>query len=194
MERNPHLHLWTREEYHRMADAGVLPIQRVELIEGQVVEMSPMQGPHAVTLVVAAEILGRAFREHLGQICHVRQQLPLVLSSLSEPEPDLAVVSGMARDYLQDHPTTALVIVEVSDSTLRFDRQIKGSLYARAGIEDYWILNLGDRCLEVYRSPVRDPNASYGFHYADQRIYQATDRVSPLVMPGIEIAGVDLLP
>lgn len=190
VDQEPQLHLWTREEYYRMADAGLFLDRRVELIEGQVVEMSPMHSAHAVTLVVAAEILSQVLREN----CHLRQQLPLVLNSLSEPEPDLAVVSGTARSYLEDHPTTALLIVEVSDSTLRFDRQIKSSLYARAGIEDYWILNLVDRCLEVYRTPVADPESAYGFGYADMAIYQAGDRVSPLMKPGTEIAVVDLLP
>jgi len=84
--------------------------------------------------------------------------------------------------------------VEVSDSTLRFDRQIKSSLYARAGIEDYWILNRVDRCLEMYRTPVADPESAYGFRYADMAIYQVGDRVSPWVRPGTEIAVADLLP
>jgi Uma2 family endonuclease len=95
-------------------------------------------------------------------------QTPLAFDPDSEPEPDLAVVVGTPRDYRAHHPTTAVLIMEVSDTTLAFDRRQKGSLYARAGILDYWILNLNRRMLEVYRSPIADPVAPYGFSYSER--------------------------
>jgi Uma2 family endonuclease len=92
----------------------------------------------------------------------VRIQLPLALSEYDEPFPDLAVVSGSPRDYLAQHPTSALLVVEVSEASLKTDREVKGSLYASAGIPEYWILNLRERVLEVYREPTADARAVYG--------------------------------
>lgn len=190
LESDPRLHLWTREEYDRMAEAGLFLDKRVQLIEGQVVEMSPMKGPHAAAINLTAEIL----RSLLLPGLHIRVQQPLALSSISEPEPDVALVSGSIRDFVQGHPTTALWVIEIADSTLRFDRQVKGSLYARAGLQDYGIVNLVDRCVEVYRSPQPDPRSPYGFRYADALIYTLTEIITPLAYPDQGIRGADLMP
>ncbi|NJK61961.1 MAG: Uma2 family endonuclease [Synechococcaceae cyanobacterium SM2_3_1] len=104
-----------------MAEAGLFLDQRVQLIEGQVVEMSPfapagrspMKSAHATAINFTAEIL----RSVLPAGTHIREQQPLVLSPISEPEPDIAVISGTIREYAQHHPTTALVVIEISDST-----------------------------------------------------------------------------
>jgi Uma2 family endonuclease len=90
---------------------------------------------------------------------HLRIQLPLVLGEYDEPFPDIAVVSGSPRDYLSLHPTTALLVVEVSEASLKTDREVKGSLYAKAGIPEYWIVNLKERVVEVYREPAKDARA-----------------------------------
>jgi Uma2 family endonuclease len=190
VDREPIPHLWTREEYYRMADIGFFRNKRVELIEGQVVEMSPMKSPHAT----GVELVAAALRQVLGSGVFVREQKPLALSDLSEPEPDVAVVSGSIRDYAKDHPRTALLAVEVSDSTLRFDRQTKSGLYAQAAVREYWILNLVDRCLEVYQSPEQVAETVNKFQYREKTIYTSEDTVSSLIFPESRIAVIDLLP
>jgi Uma2 family endonuclease len=117
---------WTREEYHRLADQGYFQDRRVELIEGEIIEMPVLKPPHVMAMILTADVLGAAF----GRGFHVRTQAPLNLGEASEPEPDLAVVPGGPRDY-PEHPTTALLVVEVSETTLAIDRGRKASLYAR---------------------------------------------------------------
>ncbi|MBI2370409.1 MAG: Uma2 family endonuclease, partial [Deltaproteobacteria bacterium] len=104
------------------------------------------------------------------------------------------VVPGSPRDYLDAHPTTALLVVEVADTTLVYDRDLKGSLYARAGIAEYWIVNLTDRALEVYRDPAPSPRARYGSSYQTFQRLSPPDSVSPLAAPWARIAVADLLP
>ncbi len=118
---------------------------------------------------------------------------PLDLTLSSEPIPDVFVVPGKPRDYTA-HPTTALLIVEVSDSTLSHDRNRKGSLYAAALIQDYWIVNLVDRQLEVYRVPVPDAAGVFGFTCSQRTILAPGATVSPLALPQAQIAVTDLLP
>ena len=137
---------WTREAYDRAVEAGVFgPDDRLELIDGQLLAMTPQGSRHAAIVDLTGDVL----REVFGADHRVRMQCPLVAGDDSEPEPDLAVVPGRARDYLDAHPTGALLVVEVSDDSLRRDRLIKQRLYARHGIPEYWILALPDACLEV---------------------------------------------
>ena len=183
-QTDPKLHLWTRAEYHRIGEMGLLADRRVQLIRGQVIEMSPMKSRHATGIILMAEV----FREILGlQGGSIRQQLPLVLNSHSEPEPDLAVVSGSPRDYAQAHPTTALLVGEVSDSTLKFDQQTKSALYAEAGIPEYWILNLVDNQVEVYRDP--SPEG-----YQTRQVWGSQDLISSLINPDRRVSVSELLP
>jgi Uma2 family endonuclease len=121
-------------------------------------------------------------------------QLPVDFGSYSEPEPDVSVVTGSLEDYTSAHPTTALLVVEVSDSTLSYDRNRKASLYARAGIADYWIVNVVDSQLEVRRQPVPNPGKRYGFDYENVTILHEADIVVPLCRPQVRIAVGDLLP
>lgn len=182
---------WMRQEYEKMAEAGVFsPGERVELIDGEILTMTPQKSPHATAILLTVEALRTAF----GPVCTVRPQLPLALDPLSEPEPDIAVVSGSPRDCSNDHPSSALLIVEVADTTLEYDRQRKGSLYARAGIADYWILNLTDRRLEVYRDPAPANLAVYGWAYRTVQHYTANQFISPLASPQARINVADLLP
>jgi Uma2 family endonuclease len=171
-----------------MADMGLFHGQRVELVEGEVLIMSPMNPPHALSVHLAAEVLRKAF----GVKDWVRQQLPLDLGPTSEPEPDVSVVQGSHQQYKTLHPTTALLCVEVSDSSLAYDQGRKGSLYANHQVPDYWIVNLLDLQLEVYREPIADASQDYGWRYATVTIHKPGDFVSPVARPELHIAVADL--
>jgi Uma2 family endonuclease len=118
-------------------------------------------------------------------------QLPLDLGQVTEPEADVSVVAGKREDY-SNHPTSALLAIEVSDSTLHYDRTRKASLYARAGIEDYWIIDLIHRRLEIRRDPKPDPTQRYGYRYALRTIHALTESVSPLAIAPIQVNVADL--
>jgi Uma2 family endonuclease len=186
------LRLWTRDEYESLIEHGIFgPEDHVELIGGAIVEMTPQKGPHAMAVGFGQDALLRV----IGEQFHLRVQLPLSLGADSQPEPDLAVIPGRRRDFRSEgHPRSAALIVEVSDTTLTFDRERKGSLYARAGIPEFWILNLQLQLLEVYRDPAPDPTAPFGYAYRQRLSYGPDDRVSPAAIPGAEILVADLLP
>jgi Uma2 family endonuclease len=186
----PQVHLWTRDEYHRMADLGLFEGRRVELVEGQVIDMAAMKSPHAV----AIDLVDAALKTFFGAGYYIRQQKPFVVSTISEPEPDVAVVRGTIRDYAEAHPTAAILIVEVTDTSVNYDQTVKGSLYAKAGIADYWILNLVKGQLEVHRQPVMDDQATYGWRYSEIVIYQPGRAVEPLAGAQGWLAVADLLP
>src|SRR5262245_26163520 len=149
------------------------------------------QGTYHFSAIRAVEDVLRAA---LGPGWDVRNQGPVALDDESEPEPDVAVVPGTFRDYVAAHPSRPALVVEVSESSLGFDREHKGSLYARAGLADYWIVNLVDRALEVYRDPVPDPAAAFGWHYASVQTLGLDSTVSPLVRSDVVIRAADLFP
>jgi Uma2 family endonuclease len=176
---------WTREEYDRLIAAGVLsPEERVELLEGDIVRMWPQGPAHALTIRNTEEALRAVFRVGFD----VRVQLPFDGGENSEPEPDVAVVRGHRRDYSHAHPTTAVLLVEISDSTLDYDRRRKGPSYARANVLEYWIVNLVDRLVEVYRDPTTDRG------YQTLERYRPGEAISPLVVPLASVAVDELLP
>jgi Uma2 family endonuclease len=179
---------WTRKEYYQLAELGFFEGKRVELIEGEIVEMSPMKQAHATAVRLIIDVLRKIFIK--GYV--IDSQLPLSFNGINEPEPDVAVVKGEVRDFSQSHPKTAELIIEVSDTTLQNDRTKKASLYAKNKIQDYWILNLQNRCLEVYRRPIRDKKL--GFVYTEIQILIEIETVSPLVKPESKIKITDLLP
>lgn len=182
---------WTRVEYERLVDLGAFrPGERLELVGGALVVREPQGGPHATAVGLTED----ALREAFGAGWTVRAQSPIALDEDSEPEPDIAVVPGNRRDHRRAHPSHPVLIVEAADSSLEFDRGEKASLYARAGIADYWILNLGEQVLEVYREPVAAPHARYGYRHGATIILRAADRVSPLAAPTVAILVADLLP
>jgi Uma2 family endonuclease len=131
---------WSREEYYHLGNLGFFRNQRVERIGGAIMVRSPQTWPHASTTDRVAVVLRGGF----GPAAWVRTEMPLEFGLTSDPEPDVSVVPGRIEDYT-DHPTTALLVVEVSDTSLAFDRGDKASLYAAAGIADYWIVNLNER-------------------------------------------------
>lgn len=186
----PQIHLWTRQEYYKIAGVGLFEGKRVELIEGEVIEMSPMGSLHATCVTLTAKILERIF----GPGYFIRQQMPLNAGELSEPEPDVAVIAGEVRDYKRDHPSTAVLVVEVADTSLVYDRTYKTSLYAKVGLAEYWLVNLQDNQLECFRTPITDETQPYGFGYADIAIFKPTDHIQPLGASQAKLTVAELLP
>ncbi|MDQ3701276.1 MAG: Uma2 family endonuclease, partial [Chloroflexota bacterium] len=179
-------HRFTAAEYYRMVEAGILgEDDRVELLGGQIVDMSPINPPHAATVDRSVRVFTRA----VGDRALIRNQNPLDLGEYDAPEPDLALVQPRADEYAEAHPTAAavLLLVEVADSSLVYDRHVKLPLYAAAGVREAWILNLQERRLEVSQEPREDG-------YAVTRVYRASERLAPLVFPELDIAVADLLP
>jgi Uma2 family endonuclease len=183
------LRRWKRKEYDRLVELGVFEGEPLELIAGQLVVAEP-QGSYHASSISAAEYAVRAV---LPPGWLVRTQLPVSLDDESEPEPDLAVVPGQPADYRAAHPERPALVVEVADSSLDFDRYHKGSLYARAGIQDYWIVNLVDRLLEVYRDPISDSAALHGWRYRSVTMLPPPAVVVPLAFPSAGVAVAELL-
>ena len=181
---------WSRAEYDRLGELGIFGGEPLELIGGQLVVAEP-KGTYHVTSV---GLVGRALRGALPPGWLVRVQDPIALDDDSEPEPDVAVVPGEYRDYITGHPRRPVLVVEVAESSLAFDRGRKGSLYARGGVEDYWIVNLVDRELEVYRDPWPDPAATYGWRYRSVERFTPASTVTLLALPTVRLAVADLLP
>lgn len=186
----PTLRRWKRAEYDRLVTLGVFADEPIELIGGQLVVAEP-HGTYHASAISAAEY---ALRAALPPGWIVRSQLPVSLDDESEPEPDLVAVPGRPGDYRHSHPARPVLAVEVAETSLYFDRQHKGSLYARAGIADYWIVNLADRVLEVYRDPQPDPSAPYGWRYRSVTTLAPPAVVVPLAFPSSRIAVADLFP
>ena len=177
---------WTTEQYLRLVDEGVLgPDDRVELLEGVIVSMAPSNIPHDGAVGLVSQALYRA----VGTRAAVRVQLSLAVGPQSLPEPDVAVVPGDARDYDRRRPTEALLVVEVSDASLKQDRLTKAPIYAAAQVPEYWIVNLRDDCVEIRRQP--EPGRR---RYASVAIARRGDVIEPVAMPGVRIAVYDLLP
>ena len=179
----------TRIEYEGLVERGVLDEDDpIELLDGRLVFREPQGSLHAAASLRARLALDRAF----GRGHHVRSQFPIALDDVSEPEPDIAVVRGRIEDYLHGHPSSPVLVVEVADSSLARDRRHKGGLYARAGVTDYWIVNLVDRVLEVYRDPVRTPSGRWRYRHV--RVLKPSATVVPLAAPRARIRVADLLP
>jgi Uma2 family endonuclease len=181
---------WSRAEYERFVAMGAfLPEDRLELIDGDLIQQMPQNTPHTTSLRLTDRAMNRIF----GDGYDVRTQMPLICGE-SMPEPDIAVVIGNPRDYRLAHPETAVLIVEISDTTLGYDRSTKGSLYARAGVIDYWIVNIADRLLEVHRDPAPMAEQMFGWHYRSILPYTEDQSIAPLAAPDLLISIADLLP
>jgi hypothetical protein len=181
---------WRRVEYDRLVDLGLFDGERLELLEGLLVVREPQHSPHAATTAHIGQALTGAF----GPGWHARLHSPLALDDDSEPEPDVAVVAGKPFDYLNAHPSTAALLVEVADSSVRLDGRLKAGLYARARISDYWIVNLRRSVLEVHRDPEPTMDARFGWGYRSIAILRPSATVAPLAAPGSPIRVADLLP
>jgi Uma2 family endonuclease len=186
-----HLHRWTRREYARMIDHGILDEDEpIELLDGLLLVKEPQSSPHRTAVGLVAKALERAF----GDGWFVQTQSPIGLDVRSEPEPDVCVVRGSLRDYVDAHPTHPALVVEVARSGLGVARGRKAAAYARAGIADYWIVNLADRVLEVQREPARLRPARRRWGYAASETYAADASVAPLAAPSALVRVADLLP
>ena len=182
---------FTRAEYDRLIELGIFqPGEEIELIGGELIVAEPQGAAHYTAIVKSTRALQAAF----GPGWYVRAEGPIGLDDDSEPEPDVAVVPGEPDDYSRAHPSRPVLTLEVAESSLANDRGRKGSLYARAGLADYWVLNLIERALEVYRNPVADATAPFGWRYARLEVFDASARVSPLAKPDSSVRVADLLP
>lgn len=182
---------WTRREYQRLGEVGILTEdEAVELLDGQLMVAEPKGRPHVTIVTLTAEVLRRAF----GAGWHVMQQDPIALDDESEPEPDVAVVPGTPLDYVDDHPARPALVVEVADTSLYYDRGYKGSAYARAGLPDYWIVNLVDWRVEVYRRPAEDRSAELGWRYLDVQLITSGGTLVSLARDDVAIDASQILP
>ena len=182
---------WTRVQYERAIDRGIFhEDERLELLDGVLVVKEPQGERHAVGVDLVALALSRAF----GEGWLVRTQVHFASGRSSRPEPDVYIVRGSPREYLQAAPKRPALIVEISDSRLAVDRQWKSAIYARAGIDDYWIVNLVASEVEVRRDPGRLPRPERGTGYRSIHTFRAPSVIAPLALPDARIAVADLVP
>lgn len=169
-----------RAEYDKLVDLGAFEDERIELLDGVLVPMSPIGPPHSSAVQKLTELLILALTGRAS----VRPQLPFAASDLSEPEPDLMVAPR--SDYDTAHPDEALLLIEVAESSLKKDRGVKKRIYAERGVPEYWIVNLVDRCIEVYTEP-----AAGG--YRTIRSYERGESIRLVRFPDVEVRVSDVL-
>lgn len=177
---------WTTEEYHKMVDAGVLnEDDNVELIDGEIITMAAIGSAHAACV----RRLNQLFSAQVGSQAIVSIQDPITLDELSEPEPDVALLAPRDDFYSESHPQPEdiLLIVEVADTPVTYDRDVKIPLYAGAGIPEVWLVDLTDEAVELYRSPVSGA-------YEIKRRMRAGNTLSPYAFDDIEIPIANILP
>ena len=191
LAERPVLHRWTCHEYQRLIDHGFLDEDDpIELLDGLLLLKEPQHSLHRTAVLLVAKATERAF----GEGWFVQTQSPIILDDRSEPEPDVCVVRGSPRDYVESHPTRPALIVEVAQAGLRMARGRKAAAYARARISDYWIVNLIDRVLEVHREPMRPGPARRHWGYAAIETLGPDATITPLAAPSAPIRLADLLP
>lgn len=176
---------FTVEDYERMGRAGIFgEDDRIELIEGTVVPMSPIGIPHAGTV----KALNRLFARLLGERAILSVQDPIILSDISEPQPDVVLLRPREDSYRKAHPRPedVLLLVEVADTSGDFDRSVKAPLYARAGISEYWIVDLERNLIQVHRSPVDDG-------YTEVEEFASGARLAPAALPDAELEVSEIL-
>lgn len=180
----------TREEYQQIGQLGLFEGERLELIEGEIVEMSPISMRHNTYVDNANEAIRRIFRR--GH--HVRVQSTFLLANQTEIQPDIAVLVGNERDYAARHPDHAALIIEIAETSQVYDLGAKMQLYAWSGIEDYWVIDTSRLRLYVHRQSIADPAAQYGFRYDSIIELGRADTVAPIARPNSVISVADLLP
>lgn len=185
----PRPRLFSKAEYRDLLDRGYFDRQHVELIGGRIIETPAQRDEHAFAVRLAQYACLGVFAK--GFVVAI--QAPIDLEEFSEPEPDVMVLAGDLRQHAQ-HPKHALLIVEVALTSLAYDRVTKGSVYASRAIADYWIINLVENQVEVFRKPVRDESAEFGWSYREQRILKKGDSIAPLAAPKRKIKIASLLP
>lgn len=174
---------WTLDEYHRMIEAGILSDRRVELLKGEIVEMPSEGMPHAYFSTTAGNYLVRL----LGERAEVRQGKPITLPNDSEPEPDIAIVQALGREYLNHHPYPENVfwLIEYADSSIAQDMEVKSRIYAEVGIAEYWVVNLRKRHIVVFRDP---QDGEYG-----TKLTVSDGELRPMAFPEIQVAIAQII-
>ncbi len=180
---------FTISEYHHIAETGILlEDERIELIKGEIIQMSPIGSRHAASV----RRLTQLFSQKLGQNALISVQNPIFLGDdISEPQPDLAIVSYRDDFYLDAHPQPQdiLLLIEIADSSLTYDREVKAPLYAAAGITELWLVNLIEQRLEIYRQP-----AANGYQEIKYCKYcRKNDSISSLAFPDISLTVAEIL-
>jgi Uma2 family endonuclease len=170
-----------RSEYDRLVSLGVFGEERVELLQGTLIAMSPQGTLHAAVIARLTRILARG----LGDDVTLRVQSPFAAAEDSEPEPDFAVVPP--GDYLDDHPSQAMLIIEVADLSRRKDREVKAGIYATAGVTEYWLVDLIDWKVEVWSAPVSG-------RYMRHVTASPGDTLTPVAFPNLPMRVGDILP
>jgi Uma2 family endonuclease len=191
IDDEPRTRRFTRLEYERLIDERIFrDDEHLELLDGLLVVREPQNSRQSAAVAALCAVLARAF----GAGFHVRSQLPLALDDASEPEPDVVVVRGGAWDYVAAHPSAPVLVMEIAEASLELDREHKSGLYARAGVADYWIINLPEAVIEIYRQPVPAVEAAFGWRYQSALRLARGATISPLAAPDVVIAVGDLLP
>ena len=176
---------WSRVHYDRVIDVGGFhPEARIELLDGVIWERAKQSPPHAAVCGLLGQALMPIAERH--EAC-IRYRSPVALYDVSRPEPDVIVIAHRSDHYMDELPSRPWLIVEVSDTELSFDRGMKLSAYARNGLPEYWLADLVEARLEIYREPS-------GSEYLDKQVLAARDSVSPLFAPDVTVAIADLLP
>ena len=190
-EWTPPPYRWTREQFYKMGDAGLFEGRRAILVEGEILAMPAMGDLHKCTLIRAGDVV----RDVFGPGFFVSPQCPFDVGQATDPEPDIALIRGTLEEYFSRGFTEAALIVEVSDTTISYDRRGKASLYASAGVQDYWVINIDQKPaqIEVFRQPEPDAAQQHGFGYRQRTIHRAGEVLQPLAAPG-PVAVSALLP
>ncbi|HEY0077518.1 MAG TPA: Uma2 family endonuclease [Pyrinomonadaceae bacterium] len=178
-------HHFTATEFERMGEAGILAEDaRLELIEGEIIELSPISSHHAACVMFLNRFLNRA----VGDETIVSVHNPIKLDDFSEPQPDVALLRLRDDFYRDGHPTPAdvLLVVEVADTTVEYDRRVKAPLYAKAGIAEYWLVNLPDEQLEIYSDPENG-------EYARAEHVRRPDAAQSRSLPKLSVSVSDVL-
>lgn len=178
---------WTTAQFHDLCDTGVFDGRRVMLIDGEILTMPLPNPPHNLSLGKCDDRLRQVFATGF----HIRNQMALDVGTANDPGPDLAVVAGRREDYSDRQPDTAALVVEVADSSLFLDTTTKAELYARAGVPEYWVVDLENRQLIVLRDPQQ--LAANGYSYQTKVTLKPTDSISPLAAPTATIKVSELL-
>jgi Uma2 family endonuclease len=184
MQLQERLYQWTVKDYHRLLETGLLTEKdRVELLEGLIVTMSPKGIPHVITTDWIAQVL----RQQLQGQAHVRTQDPITLNDRSEPEPDIVVVRGSLLDYSKHHPfpQDVLLLIEVADTTLATDREEKIPIYSRAKIQECWLVDVNRAEITVYRQPLES-------QYQSVKVYTERELFNAKAFPEITFHVKDL--
>lgn len=180
---------WTVAEFHTICAEPAFENRRLILIDGEILEMPAPNPPHDMALGLAELALRAAF----GPSVWVRGQMALVLGLSTDPIPAHAVVPGSPRDY-SEQPRSALLVVEVAESSLAYDLRDKANVYAAGGIADYWVIDLIHRQLHLFRDPALDAAPAFGAMYRTRQSLDASAKISPLAAPAADILVASLLP